>query len=129
MIFETGNGIIQTGNGIIYPTSWPLIRKLLLQNVSHFYQGVRIQFFKQEMEIFKQDMDLFLHFQVSDKKKLLLLNVSYVHQGVRIRFSKQEIESFLCLPCPVNTSFSKCFSFTLRSPNQFIKQEIELSQQ
>ena len=67
-ILQTGNGIIQTGNGIISPTSWPLIRKLLLQNVSHFYQGVRIQFFKQEMEIFKQDMDLFLHFQVSDKK-------------------------------------------------------------
>ena len=34
LIFKTGNGIIQTGNGIISPTSRPLIKKLLLQDVS-----------------------------------------------------------------------------------------------
>ena len=34
-IMQTGNGIIQTGNGIISPTSRPLMKKLILQNVSH----------------------------------------------------------------------------------------------
>merc|ERR1711891_84472 len=41
LIFKTGNGIIQTGNGIISPTSRPLLKKLLLQNVSHLIQGVQ----------------------------------------------------------------------------------------
>merc|ERR1712208_222803 len=41
LIFKTGNGIIQTGNGIISPTSRPLMKKLLLQNVSHLIQGVQ----------------------------------------------------------------------------------------
>ena len=40
LIFKTGNGIIQTGNGIISPTSRPLIKKLLLQNVPHLFQVV-----------------------------------------------------------------------------------------
>ena len=40
LIFKTRNGIIQTGNRIISPTSGPLIKKLLLQDVSHFSQGV-----------------------------------------------------------------------------------------
>ena len=39
-IIQTGNGIIETGNGIILPTSRPLIKKLILQNASHFHQGV-----------------------------------------------------------------------------------------
>ena len=47
-IFQTGKGILQTGNGIIFPISRPPIKKLLLQNVSHLYQG----FLKQEMELF-----------------------------------------------------------------------------
>ena len=41
LIFKTGNGIIQTGNGIISPTSMPLIKKLLLQNLPHLFQGVQ----------------------------------------------------------------------------------------
>ena len=40
-IIQTGNGIIQTGNGIISPISWPPMKKLLLQNVSNFYQRVQ----------------------------------------------------------------------------------------
>ena len=32
--------ILKTGNGIISPTSSPLIKKLILQNVSHFHQEV-----------------------------------------------------------------------------------------
>ena len=42
--YKTGNGSLQTGNGIISPTSRSLIKKLLLQNVSHFYQGVQNRF-------------------------------------------------------------------------------------
>ena len=42
LISKTGNGIIQTGNGIISPTSRPLTKKLLLQNVFHFIQGLQI---------------------------------------------------------------------------------------
>ena len=40
-ILKTGNGIIQIRNGIISPTSKPLIKKLLLQNVSNLYQKVQ----------------------------------------------------------------------------------------
>ena len=40
-IIQKGNGIIQTGNGIISPTFRPLIKKLLLHNVSHLTQGVQ----------------------------------------------------------------------------------------
>ena len=60
LIFKTGNGIIQTRNGIITPTSRPLIKKLLLQNVSHLIKGVQNQFSKQEMELSKQEIELFL---------------------------------------------------------------------
>ena len=59
LIFKTGNGIIQTGNGIISPTSRPLIKKLLLQNVSHLFQGFQNWFSKQEMESSKQKIELF----------------------------------------------------------------------
>ena len=40
-ILQTGNGILQTGNGIIYPIYKPLIKRLLLQNVSHLNQGIQ----------------------------------------------------------------------------------------
>ena len=61
---------MQTGNGINSPTSRPLIKKLLLQNVSHLFQGFQNWFSKQEMELSKQEMGL----------------------------SKQEMELFLPLP-------------------------------
>ena len=38
---KTGNGIIQTGNGIISPTSWPLAKNHILQNVSNFNYPVQ----------------------------------------------------------------------------------------
>ena len=66
-IFKTGNRIIQTGNGIISPTSRPLIKKLLLLDVSCLIQGVQnkslkqeVELSKQEMVLFKQEMELFL---------------------------------------------------------------------
>ena len=52
MVLKTGNGIIQTGNGIISPISWPLIKKLILQKVSNFYNGVQNWCWKEEMELF-----------------------------------------------------------------------------
>ena len=59
-VLKTGNRFIETGNGIISPTSWPPIKKLLLQNVSNFYHWVQNQFWKQEMDLSKQEMELFL---------------------------------------------------------------------
>ena len=41
LIFKTGNGIIQSGIGIISPPSRPLIKKLILQNVSHLSQRIQ----------------------------------------------------------------------------------------
>ena len=42
---------MQTGNGIIFPTFCLLMKKLVLQNVSLFYEGVQIRCFKPEMEM------------------------------------------------------------------------------
>ena len=58
-ITKTGNGIDQTGNGIISPIFLPRNKKLILQNVLHFYQGFQSQYLKQEMELSKQEMELF----------------------------------------------------------------------
>ena len=54
---KTRNGIIKTGNGIISPTSWPQIKKLLLQKVSNFEKGIQNWFSKQEIEWSKQEME------------------------------------------------------------------------
>ena len=35
------------------------MKKIVLQNVYHFYQGVQNWFSKQEMELSKQEMELF----------------------------------------------------------------------
>ena len=61
-ITQKGNGIIQTGNGIISLISWPLIKILILQNVSNFYSGVQNWCWKEEMELSKQEMELYLLF-------------------------------------------------------------------
>ena len=50
-----------------YQLAWPQLetqlgKKLLLQNVSNFYQRVQNWFWKQEMELSKQEMELFLLF-------------------------------------------------------------------
>ena len=43
-----------------FSISRPLIKNLLLQNVSHLFQGFQNRFSKQEMEWCKQEMELFL---------------------------------------------------------------------
>ena len=61
-----------------------MIEKLILQNVSHFNQGVHNWFSKQEMELCKQEMELF----------------------------NQEMELFHQLPdLGSKTYFTKCLSF------------------
>ena len=77
IFFKTEDINIQTGYGIILPTSRPLIKKLLLQNISNFYQGLqnsfpnqKMELSKQEMEISKQKRNYFTHFQASDQKFL-----------------------------------------------------------
>ena len=62
MVLKTGNGIIQTGNGIISPIYCSMIKKLLLQKVSNFYNGVQNWCWKEEMELSKQEVELFLLF-------------------------------------------------------------------
>ena len=52
--------VFKTGNIIIAPTSRLPIKKLLLQHLLHFFQGVQNRFSKQEMELFKQEMELLL---------------------------------------------------------------------
>ena len=80
MVFKTGNGIIQTGNGIISPISWPLIKKLILQKVSNFYNGVQNWCWKEEMDWCKQDMELYLlYFVWSDSVQLSFTKLTIVH--------------------------------------------------
>ena len=51
-----GNGI----TGLISATSKPLIKQLLLQNVSHFHQVVQNWFSTLEIELSNQEIELFL---------------------------------------------------------------------
>ena len=59
-VFFKGNGNIQKWIRIFYPTPWPLIKKLFLQNISNFYQWAQNLFWKQEIELSKQEMELCL---------------------------------------------------------------------
>ena len=93
-IIQTGNGIIQIGNGIISLTSRPLIKKLILQYVSHFHQGVHYIFSKQEVESSKQEMESLTSGPLI--KKLLLQHLIHINQ--KMESSKQEMELFLPLP-------------------------------
>ena len=54
-MFKTG---LKTENGIISPIFLPRNKKLILQNVLHFYQGFQSQYLKQEMKLSKQEMEL-----------------------------------------------------------------------
>ena len=49
--------VLETENGMISPILIPWITRLLLLNISHLYQGVQIQFQKQEMEVSDQEME------------------------------------------------------------------------
>ena len=51
--------ILKPENGIIYPTSRALMKKLLLQNVSYFYQIFYKLISKTGIELFEQEMELF----------------------------------------------------------------------
>ena len=82
LIFINGNGIIWTGNGIIFPNLRPLMKKFLLQKVSHSYQGVQNWFSKQEIKSSKREMELFI--------KKLLQNVSNFHQRIQIDFQNMK---------------------------------------
>ena len=54
--------VLKTWNGIISPISWPLIKKLLLQKVANFYNGVQNWCWKEEIELSKHEMELFILF-------------------------------------------------------------------
>ena len=60
LIFITENEIFQAWNKIIFPTSRPLMKKLLLQNLSHLFQVFQNEISKLKMELSKQEMELYL---------------------------------------------------------------------
>ena len=41
LIIKTGNEILQTGSGIVCLTSMPQMKKLIVQNISYYYQEVQ----------------------------------------------------------------------------------------
>ena len=90
MIFKTGNGIIQTGNGIISPTSRPLMKKLLLQNICHLIRWVQNWFLKQEMEWCKQEMELYLPLPGLWSKNLFYKMFLICSKGLKIDFQNRE---------------------------------------
>ena len=113
-IFKTWNGIIQTGNRIISPTSRlliknfvykmvlncskglkiasirPLIKKVLLQNVSHLFQLAQNWFSKQEMELSKQEMELLLSLPGLWSKKLFYKMFLIWSKGFKINFQNRK---------------------------------------
>ena len=58
---------MQTGNGIISPISWPLIKKLILQKVSNFYNGVQNWCWKEEMDLSNRKWNCFSYFLTTDQ--------------------------------------------------------------
>ena len=79
------------------------MKKLLIQDVLHFYQGVWDCF--QNRNNLNRKWNYLSHFRPSDQK-LLLQDVSYFSKGVSKWFSKQEMDLFkqemeLFLPLPV----------------------------
>ena len=54
-------------------------QKLLLQNITHLFQGAQHRFSKQETESLEQELDYFSYLQASDQK-LLLQNISHLFQ-------------------------------------------------
>ena len=111
MNFKTGNRIIQTGNGIIYPIFRPLIKKLLLQSVSHFYRGLQNWFLKQEMELFKQEMELFLPLSGRWSKNYFYKNFLISTKEFKIDFQNRKrnylnkMELFIPLPALWSKNF------------------------
>ena len=59
LVLKKGNGMTQTGNEIISPIFLPRNKKIILQNILHFYHGIQSQYLKQEMKLSKQEMELF----------------------------------------------------------------------
>ena len=117
MVLKTGNGIIQTGNGIISPISWPLIKKLILQKVSNFYNGVQNWCWKEEMNLSKQEMELFLlftdHWSKNFFYKMFLNFINEFKAGFENRkwnYPNREWNYFsYFLTSDQKTSFTKCF--------------------
>ena len=67
--------IFQTGKEIIFNASMPLLKILLLQNVSHVCQGVKNWFFKTGNGIFYTGNGIFFAASMPLMKRLILQNV------------------------------------------------------
>ena len=135
LIFKTGNGIIQTGNGIIFPTFWPPMKKLLLQNIFHLIQGFQKLISKIGNGIIQSGNGILqtgngIIFPTSRllMKKLLLQHIFYLFQSFQNWFSKQETELSkqemeLFLPSDKKKFFTKCCSFVPRGSKSTIMQQ------
>ena len=86
--------IFKTGNGIILPTSRPLIKNLLLQNVSHFYWGLQNWFLKIISPTSSPLIEKHLLHDVSN----FCLQVQSWFWKQEMKSSKQEMELFLLFP-------------------------------
>jgi len=93
LIFKTGNGIIQTGHGIISLTSKPLIKKLLLQNVSHLIQGVQNWFQNRKWNYPNRKWNYFSNIQASDQKTSFLKMFLIYSKELKIYFQNRKWNS------------------------------------
>ena len=81
--------IFQTGIEIIFTAFMPLLKKLLLQNVSHLCRRVKNWFFKTGNGIFYTGNGIFFAASMPLMKRLILQNV------FRFVFLNKKIISFL----------------------------------
>ena len=68
LIFKIENGNIQTGNGNISPTSRPLIKKRLLQDISNCSKVLKINHQNRKWNHPNRKWNFFSYFQPSDQK-------------------------------------------------------------
>ena len=95
---------------------WSLIKKLLLQDVSHFSQGVWDWYSKQEMELFRQEMELFYVLPGLCSKNFFYNILSISTKEFKIDFEKWELELFkheMELFLPLSGLWSKNFFYKM----------------
>ena len=81
--------IFKTGNGIISPTFRPMIKKLLLQEFSHFHQGVQNWFSKQETELSRQNGIIYPTSRPSDQKTSYTRCFTFLPRSLRLFFKTE----------------------------------------
>merc|ERR1712105_323255 len=91
LTFKTGNGIIQAGNGIISPTSMPLIKKLLSQNLPCLFQEFKINLQNRKWNYPNRKWNYFSHFYASDQKTSFTKSFSFVLRDSKVISKKGNV--------------------------------------